>query len=825
MSESPSKRRKTSPTTSVAVGTPNLRNRNAPTPSFASPTRASEAKRGANLERRGLSPAKELAAPISTGKNLDNLFAKALGDERPSIEGQDEGVKSATTIGGGLAAKPRRMSKSPSKSIRNVERTSAPPVDLEGVANPFQKKGLRRSPVGSKVGDVAPVSQPVEEEFNPFQRRGLRRSPMGSQPSQASQISQSIRPSEEQREQSQVQRSILQARSPEPFSTTPPGLPPARALQNTRSPPTEQRLQSPKPQAAETVRKSTRKEVARPAPLFELNVSLPEAQVLSEPLQQPDAVQTNATTATRAAASEVSTANQPRSPGTVTALPLERAERASNVDTKKPKTADRPSKDMTTLSSRSTSTRPVLQSPRSEEPELPPTPTQLGLADPVVTTPPSGIHNTPSKRERARLKKALKSSPLKPRDERPLEEAVEKPNGPAEDITSKQNAPLSRPALRQLDSNTKEKPQRRKSARFLVPEDPYAEKKKERDSLLEELKQLQSDVKLANQETERLRLRRQNTSKKAAKSLALSDPDAVLAMLLRSTAEVRPQPPSESQPKSIFNSINAFLPFRSRRKTTSALSSKAQQSLEKPLPSMLPLAQADPLPFLQAFSPLHYTQTITLLPPTPSEGSSTTLQLEEHLISAYHPSQLFHANVSLVVNTANHSVHNLEILRLDPAAEHELGAFLHDKAKAKELSVVGWAMGRWAEVNIARAKFWCTIHNEFSSPKSVQPSIQRFQDRGKKRKRANSVPVGAETDASGRVWTRKDIMMHMGRTNYEISNDNAVLRIEWEIKFDWTGEVKNCITALAKLPESCKLHLHPYIPPRLSMGRDKENLH
>jgi hypothetical protein len=57
-----------------------------------------------------------------------------------------------------------------------------------------------------------------------------------------------------------------------------------------------------------------------------------------------------------------------------------------------------------------------------EEPELPPTPTQRGLDDPVVTTPPTGIHDTPSKQPRRSkaLAEKLKSSPLKLRAEPPM---------------------------------------------------------------------------------------------------------------------------------------------------------------------------------------------------------------------------------------------------------------------------------------------------------------------------------------------------------------------------------------------------------------------
>ena len=815
MSESPSKRRKTSPTTSIATGAPSLQNHNAPAPSFASPTRASAAKRDANLERRGFSPAKGISPLSGPGKNVQNLFAKALGEAQPTTGDEHAGTMSGTAAGAGLAAKPRRMSKSPSKPLWTVDRTSAPPMELEGISNPFQKRGLRRSPVGSPAAAVFTIARPTEET-NPFQRKGLRRSPQGSQPSQASQTVQTILRDEALRQSSPIPETTVPARSPEPFSTTPEGMPPAKALHAVHAGPTgrEHRIVTTIEPAKRALRKSSVRSQSSPEPRQPLSKA-------EQPIQRsPDAVVPNDDKALLAVADVTVNHKEQRqtSPETRSSPPIAISKPSRSTTWGKDVSAA--SQNTASRLSRPPIARQQLQSARPEEPELPPTPTQRGLADPIVTTPPSGIHNTPGKRDRARLKKALKSSPLKPRDERPQDETAMKATSLSSISKTKEAGPTPRPALMPRNANVKEKPQRRKSARFSIPVDPHAAQKKERDALVEQLKQLQADVALANQETERLRLLQQTTSKNSSQKIPARNSEELVSMLTRSIAEKAPPSPISSQPTTIFNSINAFLPFRPRRKVNAVLTPRAQEALEKPLPSMLPLHQSDPLPFLQAFSPLRYTQTISLLPSAPAKDPSSSVQLQEHVISAYHPSQLFLSKISLVVNTTNQTIHNLEILRLDAAAEQELGDFLRQKAEAKELSVVGWAIGRWAECAIARARFWCAIHSEFSSMDSLQAAVQHYKNINNKRKRVNSAAAEAEDDTNNKArrWTRVDLLLHMQRTSYEISSEELVLRIEWRLVFDWTGEAENCISAMIKLPPNCK---YSFFVDLTTIGADK----
>lgn len=745
MESSPSKRRKTSPTTSVPIDAPTTPSRipipknGARTlpdrPSFASPTKASIARHNPQLLNRPSSSGTGAERSGSRGRNLDDVFARALQKVRPSIEGRDaisgdEGAGSlgsttqenedpqedrktpvavqssarrSLSVGGGLTAKPRRMSRSPAKQMpKSFGSTTADATaggELQENFNPFRRAGLRRSPVASQEVQVP------EEDINPFQKRGLRRSPIASQPLQT------------------IEQTNDQGAAEPAVSTTPTA-------------PLEPRPVTPN------------------GPLPQGEEEAPPEQPQQSPVLQ-DAESGNAV---------------PQGPLNV------------------------PASDSQNLQASTPTSRRLLNEP--EEPELPPTPTQLGILDPVVTTPPAGIHDTPSKRARKSRSfgKKLKSSPLKPREPPPESE-------PVKDVEPEaQKEPLH------------EKPKRRRSARFSIPEDPHADKKKSRDELLKELRQVQADIALASQENERLRLHYES---KRSTPVAPSNPDELLAVLARSTA---PEPASEpkQESKSIFQSIGSFLPFSSRRKRSSI----RLPVPDRPIPSHLPVAVDDPLPYLQAFSPLRYTSNITLLPsdPTASDSSPQEAQpiLQRHLITASHPSGLFTARLSMTVDSSLLTISSIDIEKLPSCAEKELGTFMREHsspegALPKDIGLICWAMGRWVEVSVLRARFWCAVEHEFGTAEARAQSLQRK----KKRKRQqtvtedeDAVPLEGHDDEGGAArkqkWTRRHLLPQMGRTAMELATDDVILRLEWRIGFDWTGEVDSFISASARLPKSCR---------------------
>lgn len=426
-----------------------------------------------------------------------------------------------------------------------------------------------------------------------------------------------------------------------------------------------------------------------------------------------------------------------------------------------------------------------------EEPELPPTPTERGISDPIVTTPPAGIHDTPSRRAKRNkaLGHKLKSSPLKPRDSRPKAGA------------SKFDA----------EAEQDKGSEKQRSARLAAPQDPDAAKKKARDGMLKELQQLQADVSLTIKENERLRLHYESSNAPPKEAKNQDELDALLlrALISVSSSQVL------SKPKTIFQSIGSFLPFSSRRKSRVRLPPPS----DKPLPSHLPVAIDTPLPHLQACSSLTCTSSITLLPPNPSDDIDelqidTEPPMQLHRINLTHKSGLFSARLSMVVNSSLLSVHSFDIQRLDPSAEKELGPFIRagpdqGTSISKEIGVVYWAIGRWVEVSILRARLWCTIAQELGTPEVRRKSVQQKKKRKARRmaadKDANLEDGQDENDEMRKhKWSKSQLLPFMGKSAVEIVSEEVELRFEWKIDFDWTGEVDSVLSASARVPRSCK---------------------
>jgi hypothetical protein len=914
MQRTPPKRRKISPTTSVPVDAPETPSRiplsaakalSDRRPSFASPTKASIARHNPQLLNR---PTSSGPGAEGKGKNLDDVFAKALGEVQNTVESQPGVIGGGTqsdgsttqgsyvpetqrattprarrlSVGGMLSAKPRRMSRSPSKQPEKAAPVVPGHDALQQNINPFVKKGLRRSPVSSQV--EAELQDSLPGVADPFKKTGLRRSPISSQavgsfedavaqpevsttpiapaPSQAAEpitFDNVRRPEEQAVPPNATQGPSFNAEEPirlnDGREVEEPAVAPRRhvsqvaeLIRKSKSKTSMGRgdindVQKQREDAARTPREplqqppSPAKDVTQPgnphrpgleeqgssveevtqsskSSWLELGESPKEALQSSKPrTPAPEELELLAEKSTQlteshqpeaeepeSPAKEVTRSRKPRQPEQELQFPAIEVPQSSKSRPAGLEEPDLSAKEVTQ------SRRP--RRPEPEEPELPPTPTQRGIPDPIVTTPPTGIHDTPSKgaRKSKALGNKLKSSPLKPRDPPPPEPAKEK------EAPKEQEPPKERDPETEVEASLKpEKPKRRKSARFLVPEDPHASKKNARDELLKELQQLQADVALANQENERLRLHQESGKRRPT---AAPNPDELVALLRRSTEQ-----PSKPTPKptNIFKSIGSFLPFSSRRRTQPVSSS----GLEKPLPSHLPIALDDPLPYLQAFSPLHYTSTIVLLPSEQTSPESSPEALEQpifhkHLIHASHPTGLFAARLTMIVNSSTLSITDIEIPKLDASAEKELGSFVREHAVGngtlgKDINVICWAMGRWVEVAIKRAAFWCAVETDFSTPEARDKALQKGA-RSRKRKRQGSTVAGdeepeaeeEEEELKKQKWTRRQLLPHIGRTSMEIVSEEVELRFEWRIGFDWTGEAESSISAGARVPKSCK---------------------
>lgn len=460
------------------------------------------------------------------------------------------------------------------------------------------------------------------------------------------------------------------------------------------------------------------------------------------------------------------------------------------------------------------------------EPELPPTPEH---PDPVVSTPPSGIHNTPSKRPRrskALAERIKGSSPLKQPALVPPEKPQEKPKEkPQEKPPVKPQGRESRSKPRSKSSkrggashppkSQTSKPQTLDEQRGIKPFDPDAEKKKLRDSLLAEVAKLERDLDVATEENERIRQARLG---RREPSTPANGDDIVRVLqdhVLPPEKEAEPEHfPSPAWLAAALDPLQ-FLPFNKQdannmpRPTIFPRPGSAEPA-EEPETSPVshhpvPMTAEEALPYLQVFTSLAFTSHISPLPREARSdgGSAGGALLQRHSISATStlPPGLFAARIEMTVNTKTSAVTELAVPRLDPAAAAELGPFIErivaaptrasSSALTNNVSVLAWAMGEWLRVAAQRAKVWSVLERELADKRALADMVARSRVRKKQRRRtrrqANARSGGDNGDDDQReddadedgqdaeggkkkgaaAVTVKDLLPFMGRTSID----------------------------------------------------------
>ncbi|KAL8303455.1 hypothetical protein RB597_005059 [Gaeumannomyces tritici] len=539
--------------------------------------------------------------------------------------------------------------------------------------------------------------------------------------------------------------------------------------------------------------------------------------------------------------------------------------------------------------------------PPPPEPELPPTPEHH--RDASVNTPPSGIHNTPSKRARRSraLAERIRSSPSKPPSSAVAFSPSREPAAPPATTAA---PPPSKPveqrlfgarARRRMSSIGSividEQPEEslvgagdqvgdadRAAARALrgiEPSGPETAKRAERDALLAEIAQLQADVDALARENRRLD-DADNDTDSADRQAAV---DALRRHLLSQDAE----PEADADMQWLEAALNpiSFLPFAKSSTQPppslfgADLSSRAKDDEPTPVSHHpVQMTAEEELPFLQVFTPLSFSSQITVLPRR-GEGDAPLLQRHAITVGSTSPPGLFAAQISMTVDTATHTIRELAVPRLDPAAAPELAQLIADttaattaaagarpvRSRLNNISVLGWAMAEWVRVATRRARFWCTLEAELATKDGVAAAARvRARARRNKGRRGNGNkgrqrgrgasgdqdPDATEdedeegdqdadpSDAGSRSFSRRDLLPQMGRTAMELGvpapgageeeeDGQAVsLMVRWRIGFDWTGEAESEVELLAGVPgkwrkadQRGKLHAIPELFQKL----------
>lgn len=467
--------------------------------------------------------------------------------------------------------------------------------------------------------------------------------------------------------------------------------------------------------------------------------------------------------------------------------------------------------------------------PPAPEPELP-----QPVHDPVSSTPPRGIHSSPSRwRDKNKPKKSsplissplrsspLKNSPLKPS---PLKQAPVGPTGPAGTRTGsppphkgnkKRQLQADNPVLRDLALDPTSSDIRR------VPAfDQNTAKKRERDALRAELATLEKDMTIAERENQRIR-----TLQDSGRVVAPPNGDELLGLMWRHLVPLDGNalpPQSQQLVKSVLNPMG-LLPFSKPTYDASFAASSAEKLSGVNSHHPIPMTAEDERPYLQLFTPFDVTTDIAVLPTQPTQSLR---QRHSITVRSRTAPGLFSAKVNLVVDAANLAILELGVPALEPAAKPELGPFVEkicagdcNRSMQRNIGIVSWAMAEWLRVAVQRARFWVQLDRELASKEDLVTTTKKLR-LGKSRRKTRDADADEQDepeDDAQASCKMTDLLHFMGRQAHEVTipavsgQASPSLRLEWRIDFDWTGEAQSKVAAMVGVPGKCKLlRLPPY---------------
>ncbi|MCJ1438844.1 hypothetical protein MMC27_008234 [Xylographa pallens] len=403
-----------------------------------------------------------------------------------------------------------------------------------------------------------------------------------------------------------------------------------------------------------------------------------------------------------------------------------------------------------------------------EEPELPLTPTQLGLE--VAPEPPKGLlYSSPSRRSGRRNGSSIKSSPLKPLD---LPPRTNSDGLLGKESVATNDATEARPRTvgAQEDIET-------------------IAKKKILDQLLRQYQELNNDVTKMEREARQADVRGHEQAEELISIITCSNPS-------------RQGVPMQEKLVSVSSRVAQFMPFSkplASRKTPDSIS-------QLPVPSYNPLQLEDPLPHLRVFTPLTITSVGSLVP----SSDSSQPWLQHHDITLASLGDLLRIELHLSVNPTDQSVNSLTLNSVSSWAASELGDWFSDQAASGELPIIGWACGRYWEVALLRARCWNRCSQQFRGliPATFELNSSKIYvdiDSADPKRKLSSAD-GDENDLNQREdiedMSDSSIRSKLGQQSILFSASGVSFLVTWQLKFDWTGEVESCISACASFPKA-----------------------
>ena len=224
----------------------------------------------------------------------------------------------------------------------------------------------------------------------------------------------------------------------------------------------------------------------------------------------------------------------------------------------------------------------------------------------------------------------------------------------------------------------------------------------------------------------------------------------------------------------------SFLPFSSL-----VIPAPRQKHLESPIPSHRPVELKDPLPYLEMFTTFNFSTHLSL--PYGKVPSSSRNVHQKHTIDISGPQKLLTAQLTVNIDCLSNEIIDMHILHLPSWAERELGTFMRKKAKEKDLGNACWAIDSFWDVATKRANYWHKCEKAF----------------------ARLVPGQTATDTEdtsvtdmlkSSVLPRKVLSRYLGRDVFILQDKHVLLKINWRVVFDWTGEAESNIDVECAVP-------------------------
>jgi hypothetical protein len=380
-----------------------------------------------------------------------------------------------------------------------------------------------------------------------------------------------------------------------------------------------------------------------------------------------------------------------------------------------------------------------------DEDELPTTPSQRGLEE--QDGPRRGVlFSSPSKRP-PRVKGPVTQSPLR----------LKAP--PVQEASSTQHIQDG-----PQETNTQEGLAKRE------PTDPEVEKRqREKARLQRELAELETQVSRCTEEIVKEQQRSDTETLRTADRAKLQN-FVVQVSGADSKDEVAPP---------VSSLLCSFLPF-----STFAIPQPQIKGSEKPVPSHRPVQLADPLPYLEMFTSFKFSTQLGF--PRGKTSPSSKHVHQKHTFDIIGPQKLLTAQFSVIVDTLANEIVDMHILRLPPWAERELGTFLRQRAEEKDLGNACWAIESYWNIAQKRAQYWQRCETTFARLLAAHT-----------RDNAENVHAQAKADAK---MSRRDLHRHLGRDSLILQDKHVLLKLDWRIGFDWTGEAESEITAQPAFP-------------------------